>query len=93
MLKRTGTILHPETYLDVSPSSALNTSTLLCSQVAILHPNPRAYLPVNTEYFTSLITCKPTCHLPAATGPICSCGSRMNTNVDLHLFSPGISDP
>lgn len=68
-------------------------SALLCSPVARLHPDPGAYLPAGTEYFSSLITCNSTSHLLLATGPICSCGWRTHSDVDLHLFSPGISDP
>lgn len=60
----------------VSPSFAL----CLCS------------FSLTPECFSSLITCNSTSHLLLATGPICRGGSRTRSDVDLRLFSPGISD-
>lgn len=68
-------------------------STPLRSAAPILHPDPRACLPTSIKYFSSLITCNSTCCVLLATGPICSWGSRMHSNVDLHLFSSGVSNP
>lgn len=93
MSKRTHRLLSINLPLCFTGLPELDMSTLLCSPVAILHPNPRADLPASTKYFSSLITCDSTCHLLLATGPICSCGSTMHSNADLQLLPPGISGP
>lgn len=36
---------------------------------------------------------RPIPHLPQVTRLICSCSSRTHSNVEVHLFTPGISDP
>lgn len=66
----------------VSPSSQSVRSFALCLCSFSLTP----------ECFSSLITCNSTSHLLLATGPICRGGSRTRSDVDLRLFSPGISD-
>lgn len=62
------------------------------SLVAILHSDPPE--PISQSALScSHPSLRPIPHLPQVTRLICSCSSRTHSNVEVQLFTPGISDP
>lgn len=65
---------------------------VFASLVAILHSDPPEPISQPAPSCTHPSLC-PIPHLPQVTRLICSCSSRTHLNVEVQLFTPGISDP